>query len=190
MRRRDLLLLANCVLWATAVGARAQAMPRIAYLSSADLPASYFDALLEGLRGRGFIEGQNLVIERRFAQTPDEFDAAARELVRLRVDVIVTTGSVPTRAAKDATATAEPRIPIVFASAGDPVGKGFVASLARPGGNLTGFALLDETLPKLMELARELVPQAKSVAYMFEEAVVPQARCASREQEFGARPHR
>ena len=184
MRRRDLLPLALAMLWEPALDAQAQAKPRIAYLSSADLPISYFDALLQGLRERGFIEGQNLVIERRHAQTPEEFLAAARDLVQLKVDVIVTTGSVPTRAAKDATAAARSRIPVVFASAGDPVGKGFVASLARPEGNVTGFALLEETLPKLMELARELVPKAKSVAYMFEEAVVPQARRVRRQQEY------
>jgi putative tryptophan/tyrosine transport system substrate-binding protein len=184
MRRRDLLPLALAMLWGSVLDAQAQAMPRIAYLSSADLPNSYFDALLQGLRERGFIEGQNLVIERRHAQTPDEFLAAARDLVQLKAEVIVTTGSVPTRAAKDATVAAGSRIPVVFASAGDPVGKGFVASLARPGGNVTGFALLEETLPKLMEIARELVPQARSVAFMFEEAVVPPARRVSREQEY------
>ena len=146
MRRRDLLSLALVMLWGPALDAQvqAQAKPRIACLS---LPNSYFDALLQGLHERGFIEGQNLVIERRHAQTPEEFLATARDLVQLKVDVIVTTGSVPTRAAKDATAAAGSRIPVVFASAGDPVGKGFVASLARPGGNVTGFALLEETFP-------------------------------------------
>ncbi len=158
MRRRDLLHLALIPFCWPALHAQAQAKPRIAYLSSADLPRSYFDALLQGLRERGWVEGQNLLIERRYARTPEEFAAEARDLVRLGVDVIVTTGSVPTRAAKEATAAAGSRIPIVFASAGDPVGKGFVASLARPGGNVTGFALLDETFPKLLELARELVP--------------------------------
>jgi putative ABC transport system substrate-binding protein len=163
---------------------RAQSTPRVAYLSSASLLEPYFNAFLSGLRDLGWIKGQNLTIERRFAQSPEEFTEAARDLVRLGVDVIVTTGSLPTRAAKDATAAAGSLIPVVFASAGDPVGKGFVASLAHPGGNVTGLALLDETFPKLLELARELLPQARTAAYMFETAVVPPLLRASREREY------
>lgn len=186
MRRRDLLHLAYLPLLMLGPSVRAQSTPRIAYLSSASLPAAYMNALLSGLRELGWVEGQNLVIERRFAQTPEEFAEAARDLVRLGVDVIVTAGSVPTRAAKDATGAAGSRIPVVFASAGDPVGKGFVTSLAHPGGNVTGLALLDETFPKLLELARELLPQARKAAYMFETSVVPPPLRASREREYRA----
>jgi putative ABC transport system substrate-binding protein len=139
---------------------------------------------MKGLGELDWIEGQNLIIERRFAQTPEEFAEAARDLVRLGVNAIVTTGSVPTQAAKVATVAVGSRIPVVFASAGDPVGKGFVASLARPGGNVTGFALLDEMLVKLMEFARELLPQAKSIAYLLEPSVMPPALRAAREQEY------
>ena len=93
----------------------------------------------QGLRELGYVEGKNIVIEWRYAEGKlDRLPALAAELVRLKVDIIVTAGAPATRAAKEATAT----IPIVMMQDGDPVGSGFVASLARPGGNITGFQAL------------------------------------------------
>jgi putative tryptophan/tyrosine transport system substrate-binding protein len=107
---------------------------RIGYLSGSNFDVRD-DAFRQGLRDLGYVEGQNLVIEWRFAKgEQDRLAALAGELVRLKVDVIVTDGTRVTRAAKNATQT----IPIVMASDGDPVGTGHVVSLARPGGNITG----------------------------------------------------
>ncbi len=108
------------------------------------------------------MEGKNIVIEWRFAEGKlDRLPALAAELVRLKVDVIVTAGPLPTRAAKEATTT----IPIVMASDPDPVANGFVASLARPGGNITGLATLAPELSgKRLELLKETVPKLSRVA--------------------------
>ena len=125
-------------------GAVAQAqqptkIPRIGYLSapcpSANPPRP--EAFRQGLRELGYVEGKNIVIEWRSAEEKlDRLPALAAELVRLKVDIIVTAGPAATRAAKEATST----IPIVMANDPDPVGSGFVASLARPGGNITGLS--------------------------------------------------
>ena len=97
------------------------------------------EAFRQGLRELGYVEGKNIVIEWRYAEGKlDRLPALAAELVRLKVDVIVTAGRIATRAAKEATDT----IPIVMAQDSDPVGNGFVASLARPGGNITGLSTL------------------------------------------------
>jgi putative ABC transport system substrate-binding protein len=119
------------------------------------------DAFRQGLRALGYVEGQNIVIEWRFAQgKSDQARLHAAELVRLKVDVIVTGGAADTRAAKEATAT----IPIVMTNESDPVGTGFVASLARPGGNITGLASLSTELRgKLLELLKETVPRLSHV---------------------------
>jgi putative ABC transport system substrate-binding protein len=137
---------------------------RIGYLTSGrlDNTPEYRKAFRQALRDLGYVEGKNIVIEWREgdwkrAQVP----ALAAELVRLNVDVIVTTGSWDTRVAKDATAT----IPIVMTNDADPVGNGFVASLARPGGNITGLARLRPELSgKRLELLKELVPKLSRVA--------------------------
>jgi putative tryptophan/tyrosine transport system substrate-binding protein len=119
------------------------------------------DAFRQGLRALGYVEGQNIVIEWRFAQgKSDQVRLHAAELVRLKVDVIVTGGAADTRAAKEATAT----IPIVMTNESDPVGTGFVASLARPGGNITGLASLSTELRgKLLELLKETVVRLSHV---------------------------
>ena len=110
--------------------------PRIGY-QSAGSSGEREEGFRQGLRELGYVEGQNIVIEWRFAQgKPDQVPRNAAELVRLKVDVIVTGGSTDTRAAKGATST----IPIVMTNDSDPVGTGIVASLARPGGNITGLA--------------------------------------------------
>jgi putative tryptophan/tyrosine transport system substrate-binding protein len=127
----------------------------------------------EAMRELGWIEGQHFKVERRNADRQDQLPALAAELVRLKVDVLLTGGTPATRAAKEATNT----IPIVFSIADDPVASGLVASLARPGGNLTGFTLgvYDE---KLLEVLKETVPRATRVAY------------AAPTRESGTRPER
>ncbi|HEV8719936.1 MAG TPA: ABC transporter substrate-binding protein [Candidatus Binatia bacterium] len=112
----------------------------------------------------GYVEGKNIVIEWRYAEgKADRLTGFAAELVRLKVDIIVSAGSTITRAAKEATVT----IPIVMAQDTDPVGNGFVASLARPGGNITGLATLaPEIGGKRLELLKEIVPKLSRVAVL------------------------
>jgi putative ABC transport system substrate-binding protein len=141
-------------------------VPRIGYLISGSPSAasSLFEAFRQGLRELGYVEGKNIVIEWRYAEgKPDRLVALAAELVRLKVDVIVTNGASVTRAAKEATLT----IPIVMAWDNDPVGNGFVASLARPGGNITGLSnLAPELSGKRLELLKETVPKLSRVAVL------------------------
>jgi putative ABC transport system substrate-binding protein len=120
------------------------------------------EAFRQGLRELGYVEGKNIVIEWRAAEGKrDRVPALADELVRLKVDVIVTGGATDTRAAKAATVN----IPIVMTNDGDPVGSGFVASLARPGGNITGLSTLSpEISGKRLELLKEIVPKLTRVA--------------------------
>jgi putative ABC transport system substrate-binding protein len=122
----------------------------------------FVEAVLEGMRTLGYVEGQNLVLEYRGAAGQYErYPDLAAELVRLPVDVLVVGGTAATRAAQHATHT----IPIVMAGTADPVGHGLVASLARPGGNITGLSLLMTELPgKGLELLKEAVPQSTRVA--------------------------
>ena len=138
--------------------------PRIGYLTAARLSdiAARVEAFRQGLRELGYVEGKNIVIEWRSAEEKlDRLPALAAELVRLKVDVIVTAGSAVTRPVKEATAT----IPIVMAQDIDPVGNGFVASLARPGGNITGLSTLaPEIRGKQLELLKEIVPGLSRVA--------------------------
>jgi putative ABC transport system substrate-binding protein len=141
----------------------AKNVPRIGRLifPASPNPARH-EAFLQGLRELGYVEGKNIVLEYRHADGKlDRLSAAATELVRLKVDVIVTSGATMTRAAKEATST----IPIVMAQDPDPVGNGFIASLARPGGNITGLATLSPELSgKRLELLREVVPRVSRVA--------------------------
>jgi putative ABC transport system substrate-binding protein len=122
------------------------------------------EAFRQGLRELGYVEGNNIVIEWRFAEGKvEQVPHNAAELVGLKVDAIVTAGPVDTRAAKDATVT----IPIVMAFDSDPVGNGFVASLARPGGNVTGLsALSPEISGKQLELLKEIVPKLSRAAVL------------------------
>ncbi len=144
-------------------------VPRIGYLSSLD-PASEStraEAIRAGLRERGYVEGQNLVIEYRYGEGKvDRYPELAAELVRLKVDIIVAGGGTIIQAAKNATKT----IPIVMMGlAADPVKLGFVASLARPGGNVTGTTILSRELGgKRLELLKEAVPKVARVAVLYE----------------------
>ena len=152
-------------------GAVAQAQQakvvRIGFLgpTSAASNAGRMEALRAGLRDLGYLEGKNLVIESRWAEGKfDRLPELAAELVRLNVDVILTTGTPGIRAAKNATTT----IPIVMVTSGDPVGFGFVASLAQPGGNITGSSTFGPELSaKRLELLKETLPRTQRVAVLF-----------------------
>jgi putative tryptophan/tyrosine transport system substrate-binding protein len=166
MRRRDLIVFLGGAALARPPAARAQqnAMPVVGLLSptTPDGSAPYFAAFRQGLADAGYVEGQDVAIEYRYAENHyDRLPALAADLVARKVDVIATTGPPSALAAKSATST----MPIVFEVGSDPVALGLVASLARPGGNLTGVTFLTvELLPKLLELASELVPHAKVIA--------------------------
>jgi putative ABC transport system substrate-binding protein len=141
-------------------------VPRIGFLAT-NSPAEYPDlleAFRQGLRDLGYVEGQNIAIEYRWAEgRVERFSDFAVELVGLKVDVIVATSSPLALAAKNATRT----ISIVFATAADPVGSGLVASIARPGGNVTGFSLLaPEIVARQLQLLKEAVPTASRVAVL------------------------
>ena len=139
---------------------------RIGYLtgSSPSARSARIEAFGQGLRELGYVEGKNIVIEYRFAEEKlDRLPVLAAELLRLNVEVIVTGGPLVTRAAKEATTT----IPIVMTQDADPVGSGFVASLARPGGNITGLSTLSpEINGKRLELLKEIVPKLSRVAVL------------------------
>jgi putative ABC transport system substrate-binding protein len=141
-------------------------VPRVARLGAASLSANVDrnEAFRQGLRELGYVEGKNIVIELRSAEgKPDRLPALAVELVRRKVDIIVTSGGNATRAAKEATST----IPIVMAQDTDPVAEGFVTSLARPGGNITGLSTLAPELGgKRLELLKETVPRLSRVAVL------------------------
>jgi putative ABC transport system substrate-binding protein len=148
----------------TAEARQTAKIPRIGYLTATSLTAiaPRTEAFRQGLRDLGYVEGQNILIEHRHAEGKlDRLPALAGELVRLDVDVIVSAGPADTRAARQLT----DRIPIVMAQDSDPVGNGFIRSLARPGGNITGLATLaPETSGKRLELLREAVPKLSRVA--------------------------
>jgi ABC-type uncharacterized transport system substrate-binding protein len=141
-------------------------VPRIAYFSAGSAPsqASRFEVFRQGLRDLGYVEGKDIVIEQRYAEGKlDRVAALAAELVGLKLDVIVTGGPAATRSAKEATAT----IPIVMGFDYDPVGSGVVASLARPGGNVTGLSsLAPEISGKQLGLLREVLPKLSRVAVL------------------------
>jgi putative tryptophan/tyrosine transport system substrate-binding protein len=154
---------------ATVVPAGAQQaarLPRIGFLSavSASSIAGRYGAFRQGLRELGYIEGKNITIDSRYADGKlDPLNQLTVELVRLNADVIVTTGPSSTRAAKKATST----IPIVMAQDADPVGSGFVASLARPDGNITGLSTLAPELSgKQLEILKEILPRLSRIAVL------------------------
>ena len=163
------LILIAAVLLTVATVANAQQttkVPRIGYLTGAS-PSSMSartEAFRQGLRELGYVEGKNIVIEYRYAEEKlDRLPALAAELVRLKVDVIVSGGPGATRPAKEATNT----IPVVMTFDNDPVANGFVASLARPGGNITGLSTLaPEISGKQLELLKEIVPKLSRVAVL------------------------
>ncbi len=169
MRRRKFVALLGGVVAAWPFAARAQqkAMPVIGVLSTGSPGGSFselFMAFRQGLSEAGYVEGQNLAIEYRWAEgNYDRLPALAADLVGRKVDLIMASSPPSALAAKSATST----IPIVFRGGGDPVGTGLVASLARPGGNLTGVSFVpNELTAKRLELLSELVPQAGVIALL------------------------
>ena len=169
MRRREFMtLIGGAAAWPLAAHAQQSAMPVIGFLSSnrADAIPQFRTAFLEGLSAAGFVDGKNVAIEYRWADAHlERVPALMLDLVRRRVDVLFTSGGdVPILVAKGATAT----IPIVFITASDPVAMGFVASLNRPGGNVTGVTFIAGELgPKRVELVHELLPKAAAVGLLF-----------------------
>jgi len=167
MNRREFILsLGGAMTAARGLRAQQKTMPVIGYLSLASpgSNAANVAAFRQGLGDTGYVEGQNVAIEYRWAEgRHDRLAALAADLVGRKLDVIMASGGTgPTQAAKNATST----IPIVF-TGGDPVAAGLVASLARPGGNLTGMTFMTtEVLPKQLELLSELVPQARAIAML------------------------
>jgi putative ABC transport system substrate-binding protein len=168
MKRRELLLLlGGAVIAPRALRAQQKAMPIIGYLDSTSpgFRVPFLAAFRQGLSETGFVDGQNVAIEYRWAEDRyDRLPALAADLVGRKVDVVVAvSGPSEALAVKSATST----IPIVFAMGGDPVELGLVASLARPGRNLTGVSFLNvELMSKRLELLSELVPQARVIALL------------------------
>jgi putative ABC transport system substrate-binding protein len=167
MRRRRFM--AGALLALARPASRAAAQPgrirRIGVLGPRELPN--LDAFREGMRELGWVEGQNVAYEHRWGQRPDQQRGAAASLVSEKVDVILAPGTLAALTAKRGTDT----IPIVFAVVSDPVGTGLVASLARPGGNVTGVTTLNAELSgKRLELVKEMLPRLARVGYVFAEA--------------------
>jgi putative tryptophan/tyrosine transport system substrate-binding protein len=168
-RQRTAVLILTATLFALCFSVEAQQpkkMPRIGFLSAASSSAisARVEAFRQGLRELGYVDGKNIFIEWRFAEgKSDRLPSLAAELVRLKVDVIVAEAPTSTRSAKQATVT----IPIVMVFDDDPVGSGFVASLARPGGNITGLSTLSpEISGKQLELLKEIVPKLSRVGVL------------------------
>jgi putative ABC transport system substrate-binding protein len=169
MRKHVIRLALSAMLFAPCSSVDAQQpakIHRIGYLSGGFPSANALrtDAFRQGLRELGYVEGKNIVVEYRYPEgKPDRLPALATELVHLKVDVIITSGPSVTRAAKEATVT----IPIVMTNDNDPVGNGFVASLARPGGNITGLSTLGRELSgKRLELLKQIVPRLSRAAVL------------------------
>ena len=169
MRRREFITLLGGAAVAWPLAARAQQPAKVATIGflGAGTPvlwSQWVAAFVQRLRELGWIEGRSVAIEFRWAEGRTErFTEIAAEFVRLKVDVIVTSGTPTVLAATQATSV----IPIVFATAGDPVGAGLVASLARPGGNVTGLSLqITDLAGKRLELLREVIPSLRRLAIM------------------------
>jgi putative tryptophan/tyrosine transport system substrate-binding protein len=161
MRRREFIAGLGAAAWPLAGRAQQPRMPVIGFLSAQSADVDYKDTtvpFLQGLKEAGHVEGQNVAVEYRYAENQlDRLPALAADLVRRRVAVIVASAITVALAAKAATTT----IPIVFLAGGDPVATGLVASLERPGANLTGIALLEGGMvAKRLQLLRELIPNA------------------------------
>ena len=165
MKRREFITLLGGAAITWPIAAQAQHQPtkilRIGIIDN----ASIWDNFRQGLFDLGFVEGRDVMIEYRSAQgQPDRLAAAARELANLSVDVIVTSGSAATQAAKEATTT----ISIIMIAVGDPVRAGFVRSLARPNGNITGNTILGtEMAAKRVQLLKEIIPRVSRVAFLW-----------------------
>ena len=188
MRRREFItLLGGAACWPVAARAQQLPMPVIGWLGSESREAEdlFLVPFRQGLKEGGYVEGQNLAIEYRVAEGQyDRLPALAADLVRRQVSVIASTGLPAALAAKAATTT----IPIVFQIADDPIQAGLVASLGRPGGNMTGLTSLNvEVAPKQLELLHELVPKATAMALLVNPANSARAESTTRQAQVAAR---
>src|SRR5262249_32554725 len=166
MRRREFILLLASATAGWPLAARAEPSGRVWRIAFiAHRYETFYDALFEGLRELGYVEGQNLIIERRYAQgRVGRFNDFAAEMVRLKVDLIIVITTPAALAVRNLTKT----IPIVHPAAIDPVGTGLVASLAHPGGNITGLAVLNAELSaKRFEVLKEVVPGLARAAVLW-----------------------
>src|SRR6266566_3506978 len=164
-RRAFITLLGAAAAWPLAARAQQPAMPVIGFLrfGPASGSANRVEVLQTGLRELGYDEGKNIVIEFRWAETVDQLPGLAAELARMNVDVIFATSSTEVEAARQATKT----IPIVFATHADPVSVGHVASLARPGGNITGLTLVQtEIVTKELEMMKQALPNLTRIGML------------------------
>ena len=175
-----IVVLALGVMFAPAEAQQAAKMPRVGFLTPLDRSAPHFEAFRQGLAGLGYVEGNNIIVDPRFAEGQYErLPDLVAELVRLKVDVIAVTGAVTARAAKKAVTD----IPIVFAVVVDPVADDVVASLERPGGNVTGLTSFDpQQARKQLELLMETIPSLKLVALLGDQGVSEALMKASEEQ--------
>jgi putative tryptophan/tyrosine transport system substrate-binding protein len=185
MRRREFIrLLGSTAVWPIAAHAQQGGKKVVGRFGAGSATAPLNEVTTEALRELGWVEGENVVYERRFAEDRVErLPELAADLVRLKVDVIVAGGTLAPLAAKRATST----IPIVMNSCGDPLGTGLVASLARPGGNVTGMSLMvPELAGKRLELLREILPKLARVAVLWD-AANPYTTIGFKETQSGAR---
>jgi putative ABC transport system substrate-binding protein len=161
MRRRDFLALMSCAAsWPLGVAAQQKPTPVIGVLNAAPAAPAEFDGFVQGMRDLGYVDGRTVAYVRRSSPDPGALPALAAELVEARADVLVTAGPPGIRACQRATAS----IPIVFLAMGDPVSAGMVASLAHPGGNLTGLSFDNDDLSgKRLDLLRQMVPKLAEV---------------------------
>ena len=191
MNRNFVACLLGAFLFALCLPAQAQQpakMPRIGYVSGSGdrkTPGPLVEAFRQGLRDLGYIEGKNILVEYRYVEGGlDHVPALVAELVQLKVDVLVAAFTIALRAAKQATKT----IPIVMVSATDPVAAGFVETLARPGGNITGVVRLTRELSgKRLELLKEAAPRISRVGVLWDGNAAPGPAIASKEYEAAAR---
>jgi ABC-type uncharacterized transport system substrate-binding protein len=186
MKKKITVLTLCAMLFALCASAEAQQpkkVSRIGYLGSVS-SSPRVATFRQGLRELGYVEGKNIIIEWQHHEGKvDRLPTLAAELVRLKVDIIITAGAPAARAAKEATST----IPIVMTQIGDPVGSGFVASLARPGGNITGLSILAPELSgKRLELLKEIVPNLSRVA-VFGTSTSPDNAQSLKEAELAAK---
>jgi putative tryptophan/tyrosine transport system substrate-binding protein len=195
VKRREFIAgLGGAAAWPVVGRAQQRAMPVIGFLNPAspDTRPEWIAAFRQGLAEAGYVEGRNVAIEHRWARDQnDRLPAMAADLVRRQVAVIVTLGAPSVAAAKAATTT----IPIVFSGSLDPIAVGFIASLARPGGNITGITTLGVELgPKRLELLHQLVPTATSIALLVDPNNPISADVQSRDvleaaRKLGVQPH-